>query len=74
MLQAWRHRVQREAARIAAVLHKGLFRQVSGEFKIIYQNNNAGKLCDLQKYLASRTAVTLETELLLFQFITTDSC
>jgi len=58
------------------MLHKGLFRQVLGQFrlKVIYWNVNPGKLCSLQKHLASRTAVTLETEILLFKFIITDSC
>lgn len=50
--------------------------QVLGQFrlKVIYWNVNPGKLCGLQKHVASRIAVILETEILLFQFIITDSC
>lgn len=51
---------QQEELELHAMLHKGLFRQVlfrqvlgQFRFKVIYRNVNPGKLCGLQKHLAS---------------------
>lgn len=50
-------RVQSEAARIAAGLHKGLFRQVSGQFKVIIGTTT------LESRVTSRSTLPAELQL-----------